>query len=108
MKKLEIVKKEYGLFDIIVDGQAVGGGSMMEDDDSCYLERLDIDPEHQGKGYGTQTLYQLSEVYGTYYLAPDNPDAKRLYDRVADEISQADYDSWGFAVDQGHGVYIVR
>lgn len=104
---MKIIQKASGLYDIEVDGQIVGGGSMIEDDDSCYLERIDIDPEHQGKGYGTQALYQLSEIYGTYYLAADNKDAKRLYDRIAYEMDQADYDRWGFAIDQGFGVHVI-
>lgn len=104
---MKIIQKEHGLFDIEVDGIIVGGGSMIEDEDSCYLERIDIDEEYRGKGYGTQALYLLRGIYGTYYLAPDNADAKRLYDRVAEEMPQDEYDRWGFAIDQGFGVYVI-
>lgn len=110
MKNLEIVKTEYGFFDIIVDGQVVGAGEMNEagdDGDFNYLERIDIDEQYRGKGYGTKALYQLSDIYGTYYLAADNENAKRLYDRIAYEMDQATYDAWGFAIDQGFGVHVI-
>ena len=106
----KIIKKEDGLFDIEVDGIIVGGGNMIEaerEDDFNYLERIDIDEEHRGKGYGTSALYELQSVYGSYYLAPDNERAQRLYERIADEISSADYDAFGFAIDQGYGVYEI-
>ena len=104
---VKIIQKEHGLFDIEADGQIIGCGSMMVDEDSCYLERIDIDEEHRGKGYGTQALYLLRDIYGTYYLAADNADAKRLYDRIADEMPKAEYDRWGFAIDQGFGVHVI-
>lgn len=105
---MKIIQKNNGLFDIEVDGQIVGGGSMMVDEDSSYLERIDIDEEHRGKGYGTQALYLLRDIYGPYYLAADNEDARRLYDRIADEMPQVEYDRWGFAIDQGFGVHVIR
>lgn len=104
---MKIIQKEHGLFDIEVGGKVIGGGSMIEDEDSCYLERIDIDEEHRGQGHGTQALYLLRDIYGTYYLAADNEDAKRLYDRIADEMDSAEYDRWGFAIDQGFGVHVI-
>ena len=105
---MKIVKGENGLFGIEVDGIIIGGGSMIEDEDgTSYLERIDIDEEHRNQGHGTKALYKIREAYGTYFLAPDNEDAQRLYERVADEMKQADYDSFGFAIDQGFGVYEI-
>ena len=103
---MKIIKKESGLFDIEVDGIIIGGGSMIEEEDgTSYLERLDIDEEHRNQGHGTKALYEIREVYGSYFLAPDNEDAQRLYERVADEMKIIDYDAFGFAVDRGFGVY---
>ena len=103
---MKINKKENGLFEVEADGTIIGGGSMMEDEDGdCYLERLDIEEEHRNQGHGTKALQELVDVYGSYFLAPDNEDAQRLYERVADEMKQADYDKFGFAIDQGFGVY---
>ena len=49
----------------------------------------------------------LKDITGGYYLSPDNADAQRLYDRIGDQISDADYNRFGFAVDNGFGVYII-
>ena len=104
---MKILKKSHGLFDVVVDGEVIGGGSMVEDEEGGkpYLERLDIDEEYRGKGYGTQVLHALRKVFGSYFLAPDNADAQRLYRRVADQLSNADYVRFGFAIDLGFGVY---
>jgi len=103
---MKIVKGENGLFSIEVEGTIIGGGSMIEDDTAMsYLDGIEILEEHRNQGHGTKALYKIREAYGTYFLAPDNEDAQRLYERVADEMKQADYDSFGFAIDQGFGVY---
>ena len=104
---MKIVKLEKGIFDIVVDGTIIGGGNIDQDESGAYLERIDIEEEHQGQGHGTKALYEIAEVYGDYYLAPDNEDAQRLYERVAEPMSQEDYDSFGFAIDQGFGVYEI-
>ena len=107
---MTIVMKQNGLFDIVVSGTIVGAGNMVEaesEDDFNYLERIDIDEEHRNHGYGTKALYALADIYGSYFLSPDNEDAQRLYDRVADEISSSDYDRFGFAIDNGYGVYEI-
>jgi RimJ/RimL family protein N-acetyltransferase len=105
---VEIKRQSEGLFDIIVDGIVVGTGSMIEyEDGDRYLERIDIDEDHRGQGYGTSALYALRDLYGTYYLAPDNADAQRLYERIGCEVSGSVYDTFGYAIDQGFGVYEV-
>lgn len=110
MKKVSINRKGRGLFDILTDGIAIGCGSMMEaenEGDFNYLERFDIYEEHQGQGYGTAALQALTEIYGSYFLAPDSEGARRLYERVGCEANAADYDRFGFAVDAGFGVYEI-
>ncbi len=103
---LKISKKEEGIFDIVVDGEIVGGGYMQEHEDGeLQLDRIDIDEQHRNKGIGTAALYELSKAYGSYFMTADNEDAARLYERIADEISDRDYDAWGFAIDMGYGVY---
>jgi ribosomal protein S18 acetylase RimI-like enzyme len=105
---VEIRRQAEGLFDIAVGGVVVGCGSMMEyEDGDRYLERIDVDEEHRGRGYGTGALYALRDLYGTYYLAPDNASAQRLYERVGTQVSSSVYDTFGYAIDQGFGVYEV-
>jgi len=99
-----INKLENGLFNIELDGTIVGGGSMTTDD-FLYLERIDIDGEYRNKGIGTKALEELQHVYGGYVVVPDSEDSARLYERLFNKISNADYDAWGFAIDLGYGVY---
>ncbi|MFP3156026.1 GNAT family N-acetyltransferase [Lachnospiraceae bacterium ZAX-1] len=72
---------------------------LSDEDGYAYLERIDIDPEYQGHGYGTWFLMELKkQVVSSYLVAPDNADAKRLYERIGEESSEDVYD-------QGFGVY---
>ena len=109
MTNLEITITN-GNFIITVDGLEVGCGTLMppeSEDDFYYLERIDIDEQYRNLGYGTQALLKLKDIIGGYYLSADNADAQRLYDRIADQISDADYNRFGFAVDNGFGVYSI-
>lgn len=90
-------------FSILVSGQTVGGCSVMVDEDYAYCERIDIYDEYQRKGYGTAALYELSSRYAGIVVAPDNPDAQRLYERIG---SVWDGDSAAY-IDQGYGVYRI-
>ena len=104
---MKINKQANGLFDIELDGAIIGGGSIVEEEGDSYLERIDIDEDFRNQGHGTKALYAIEKAYGSYYLAPDNADAQRLYDRVCSEMNQADYGRFGFAIDQGFGVYEI-
>lgn len=103
---MKIVKGENGLFSIEVEGTIIGGGSMIEDDTAMsYLDGIEILEEHRNQGHGTKALYALRDTYGSYHLAPTSEDARRLYERIADEMRDDDYNRFGFAIDQGFGVY---
>lgn len=111
MKNIEIKEtrnqENYISLDIYADGILVGEAGIMlpgedDEDQSCYLERLDIDEEHRGQGIGTEAIYKLDRMYDDLFFAPDNEDAKRLYDRIATDVSD---DYW--MVDQGFGVYRI-
>lgn len=89
------------LYHIIVDGENIGSVSTMEDEESIYIERIDVDEAFQNRGYGTAALRIFSEMASTVYLAPDNKDAQRLYERIGCE-------TYSFPeVDQGFGVYEI-
>ncbi len=105
---LEIREKD-GKLAIVVNGLEVGEADVLveDGDDYGYLERLDIDEKYRNNGYGTKALRALAEKFERIIFAPDNEDAKRLYSRIADELKSADYDSFGFAIDQGYGVYEI-
>ena len=72
----------------MLDGKEVGTIGMMADENEPYLERIDIDEAYRNKGIGTDALRLVAEKYGDFLIAPDNEDAKRLYERYGDESRQ--------------------
>lgn len=92
----------YYMYTASIDGQDIGSASVMTDDKSTYVDRIDIDEAHRNHGYGTAFLMALRGIYGRLVIAPDNEDARRLYDRLGEDVSR---DYW--MVDQGLGVYAI-
>lgn len=83
----------------------IGYVSLMVDENGTYLERIDVEEELRGQGYGTEIIKHISSEYSNVFAAPDNEDARRLYDRIGWEMNAADYSDFGCYVDQGYGVY---
>ena len=86
-----------------LDGEEIGWASVM-DDGKAYVERIDIAEDHRNCGYGTEFINYLSREFGSVFLAPDNEDAQRLYDRLGYDVTGKD--EWSY-VDQGYGVYEI-
>ncbi len=103
---MKVTINQDATFTVEVDGKVVGVGSIVENG-MTYLEGLEIYEEHRNQGYGTKAIYELANIYGEICMAPDNEDAARLYARIADPMKQTDYDAWGFAIDQGYGVFVL-
>jgi GNAT superfamily N-acetyltransferase len=93
------------LIEAVVDGEVVGNASIIVSNDEAYIERLDVNEEHQSKGYGTQIIKHIAGLYDYTYAAPDNAECKRLFERIGCEMSSQKYDEVGAYVDQGFGVY---
>ena len=89
---------------MLSDGQEIGWASVQADSASAYCERIDIDEAWRNQGHGTAFLKALSDEHGSIFVAPDNEDAQRLYDRLGWDVSGKG-DWW--AVDQGYGVYEI-
>lgn len=88
-----------------IDAREIGGAEILTSETGAYVERIDIDSENdRGKGYGTALLQELSSIYGSITIAPDNEGAQRLYDRLGTDVSTRG-DNW--AIDQGFGVYEI-
>jgi GNAT superfamily N-acetyltransferase len=113
---------EFGTWfqlDILADGKHVGTttvekfhgedayGDIIEE--YVHLERIDIDDEHQRKGYGTAAIKALAEKFGALVAAPDNEDARRLYERIGEDAYEvgSTKDEWMLYLDLGYGVYIL-
>ena len=93
----------YDNIAIMLDGKEVGTIGMVADENEPYLERIDIDEKYRNKGIGTDALRLVAEKYGEFLIAPDNEDAKRLYERYGEE-SNSDNAAY---IDQGYGVYSI-
>lgn len=76
-----------------------------EDEDTryAYIDSIVIHEQHRNQGYGTAVIREISSMYFGAVLAPDNEDAKRLYERIGEEFSE---DPFCYC-DQGFGVYLV-
>lgn len=99
---------DYGVqkfLDIVFNNTVIGAVSVIEyDSDETYIERIDVDEEFRNRGYGTETLNELSAIYGEFYITPDNEDAQRLYARLGNEI---DSDNEFSYFDEGYGVFVI-
>lgn len=105
--------KDYHHFDILADGEKVGTLSIIDqfndENDVAYVERIDIDEAFRGQGIGTTVLANcLKETYSAVVTAPDNENAKRLYERIGEEYSGIYGVENDFSYeDQGFGVYTI-
>lgn len=90
------------IFEILADGQKVVSATLQTwDDGNALIERIDIDDEEQGKGYGTAAIKDLARRADRCFIVPDNEGARRLYARLGSETTK---DTWTY-LDQGFGVY---
>lgn len=92
------------LYGAYLNGEEIGNASVLLGEDGAYCERIDVDEAHRNQGVGTAFLRFLSEAHGDIYLAPDNENARRLYDRLGYDVT--DKGDW-YTVDQGFGVYRI-
>lgn len=98
---------EYIMVTVTTEGTEVGAMNLTVSNDECYIERIDVWDGHRGQGIGTEMLRWVSAQYGLTYTAPDNTDAQRLYDRIGCEMRDDRYQRFGWAIDQGYGVYEI-
>ena len=105
--KIEIHEVSVSVFlDILADNKLVGEAMLTryynEDGGHEYtqLERIDIDEDFRGKGFGTAAIKTMRENYGRIVAAPDSEDSKRLYERIGKLV----IDTTG-RLDVGFGVY---
>jgi RimJ/RimL family protein N-acetyltransferase len=100
----------YREFSIVESGRKVGSMTVLTDitegkADMALIERIDIEENERNKGYGTKAINVAHELAYNVFCAPDNEDAKRLYDRIGTEARNMV--DWIEYADQGYGVYEV-
>lgn len=103
-RRIEEEGYETVSYDIVANGEAAGAVSMSISDNGAYCERIDVDEAFRNQGIGTAALGLLSHEFGSVTIAPDNEDARRLYERLGCDVTDKN-DNW--AVDQGFGVYEI-
>ena len=69
-----------------IDGTIIGSVRASSDSQTCYVGKLIVNPEHQGKGYGAQLLAKIERVcpHQRYELftSDKSSDNIRLYERA--------------------------
>lgn len=71
------------------------------DETSAYVKSIEIYEAYRNNGYGTAILKKFAQEHGGIYIYPDNEGAKRLYEKLGEEIEnipyelQAEYDESG-------------
>ena len=105
------LKKTNSTYYEILKGEAKVGGIIFNDeyDGRVYLENIDVNADSRNQGIGTEAMKIFAELNRDrgIYFAPDNEDAKRLYDRIAEEMNTSEYNDYGGNMDQGYGIYIM-
>ncbi len=73
---------------IVVDGRDVGRITLNETDDLIYIAQINLLPDFQGKGIGSEVIEAVkadaahSGRYVELRVLRTNPDARRLYERL--------------------------
>lgn len=69
-----------------IDGKIVGSVRVLSDNRTCYIGKLIVSPEHQGKGYGTGLLAEIEKIcqHQRYELFTSDKSSGniRLYERA--------------------------
>jgi ribosomal protein S18 acetylase RimI-like enzyme len=85
--------REYVALIIECDGHAVGGLLLEWKSDSLYIHELQLLPEYQSQGIGTEVIGKVIEQAAarrlpvTLSVVPANPRARHLYERLGFEVT---------------------
>ena len=116
IKATRTERHEFGttlFLDILAGGAIVGAATVIryydEDGNTEYthLDRIDIDEDSRGKGYGSAAIELMRKFYGRIVAAPDSLDSQRLYARIGEEVLDTRGDKEECYLDVGFGVYEV-
>ncbi|UCD51977.1 MAG: GNAT family N-acetyltransferase [Phycisphaerales bacterium] len=61
--ELRVAMETHVILKGLVDGVIVGSVRGREVDDTCYIGRLVVAPEHQGRGFGSALLAAIEETF---------------------------------------------
>ncbi len=88
-------KVEHSITSVIVlDGERIGRLRVILPGDEIHVAGIQIHPSYQGKGIGSKVLgivieeAETADLPVTLEVGKDNPDAKRLYERLGFQVAQ--------------------
>ena len=84
--------------------------TVQEFDEYAYIQRLDVEEPHQGKGLGTAVVEALKDKYRTVIAAPEGERPRGFFERIGGEEDDCG-ELMGQAIwplDQGYGIYIME
>ena len=114
IKTTSETRVEFGttlMLDILADDAIVGSAMVTRyhGENVCreyaHLERIDIDEDSRGKGYGSDAIEAMRKAYGRIVAAPDSEDSRRLYERIGELVVETRFDQEETFLDVGYGVY---
>lgn len=83
--------------------------TVQEFDEYAYIQRLDVEEGHRGKGLGTAIVQTLKERFGTVITAPKDEHSRGFCERVGEKDFLGELNGKAiFPLDLGYGVYIME
>lgn len=82
--------------------------TVQEFDGFAYIQRLDVEEPHRGKGLGTAIVQTLKDIYGTLIASPEGERSRGFFEIVGEKEESWELmgqDIWPY--DQGYGIYII-
>ena len=114
IKTTSETRVEFGttlMLDILADDSIVGSAMLTRyhgenvGREYAHLERIDIDEDSRGKGYGSAAIEAMRKAYGRIVAAPDSEDSQRLYALIGEEVLDTRGDMEECYLCVGFGVY---
>lgn len=80
-----------------------------EFDGFAYIQRLDVEEGHRGKGLGTAVVEALKDKYGTLIASPASERSRGFFEIVGEREERCELMGQAiWPLDQGHGIYIME
>ena len=83
--------------------------TVQEFDGFAYIQRLDVEEGHRGKGLGTAIVLTLKDIYGTLIASPASERSRGFFAKLGEAAVREELNGQAiWPLDQGYGVFIVE
>ena len=83
--------------------------TVQEFDGFAYIQRIDVEEPHRGKGLGTAIVQTLKDKYRTLIAAPEGERPRGFFKRIGEEDGRGELMGQAiWPLDQGYGIYIIE